>query len=203
LFIFGFLSFVRFLSDPDFWLDWTAYGIELQLGIALALGVIINRVKPKVFFSFLVSVFFVLLFSYLVKNYVLGSLRKDIKNSVEYRIGQVLSERVKPGETVFLSGSSVFWLNAFFNISQIRGGNDASSVNRDWRKAAWEIREGEDIEKTINWMKKLNISWLVVHTSESKEFFHDFIHPEKFEGTERLEKVYDQNGDKIYFLKEK
>lgn len=38
LFIFGFLTLVRFLSDPDFWLDWTAYGVELQFGMAMLLG---------------------------------------------------------------------------------------------------------------------------------------------------------------------
>ncbi|MDP3954895.1 MAG: hypothetical protein Q8Q15_00850, partial [bacterium] len=38
LFIFGFLTLIRFLSDPDFWLDWSAYGVELQFGGALALG---------------------------------------------------------------------------------------------------------------------------------------------------------------------
>ena len=53
----------------------------------------------------------------------------------------------------FLSGTTAFWLNAFFDIPQVRGGNDGPSAHPDWRAAAWEIREGKDPEKSVEWLK--------------------------------------------------
>jgi hypothetical protein len=216
LFIFGFLSLVRFISDPDFWLDWSAYGLEIQLGLAVFGGLLLNRFQIAKRHSQGVAqaqhhlrdsgwrVIFItvycLLFTVVFKNRVLGTLQKNITKSVEYKIGQSLSKTLKPGERVFLSGSSVFWLNAFFDIHQMRGGVDRAAVHPTWRKAAWEIREGKKAEKTLKWLKDLNVSWLVVHGESSKEFYHDFKYPEKFEGIKGLNKVYDKAGDRIYKL---
>jgi len=226
LFIFAFLTLMRFISDPDFWLDWSAYGLEIQMGLGILGAFVIARSPAecgrtkqskaymrllrfarndrncdarKVFsFNILLFTLYSLLFTLIFKKHVLDTLQNDITRSVEYKIGQKLSGLVKPGEEVILSGSPVFWLNAFFDISQIRGGIDRVSVNQDWRKAVWEIREGKDPEKSIKWLKDLDISWLVVHTEDSKEFYHDFKYPEKFEEVEELEKVYDKSGDRIY-----
>ena len=43
-FIFGFLTLIRFLSDPDFWQDWTSYGLELQMGGAILLGMLVSKI---------------------------------------------------------------------------------------------------------------------------------------------------------------
>lgn len=202
LFIFGFLTFVRFISDPDFWLDWSAYGLEIQFGLAIALALVINQVLNSKYQKYFIFTFYFLLFTFIFNKYVLGTLQKDITQSVEYQIGKELTNVVKPGEKVFLSGTTVFWLNAFFDIFQVRGGNDRVSVNQQWRQAAWELREGERGEKSIEWLKKLKITYIVVHTQESKEFYHDFVYPEKFEQLGGLKKIYEQNGDRIYKLED-
>lgn len=221
LFIFGFLTLLRFLSDPDFWLDWSAYGTELQMGIGIGLGMILNSLlatlkhrtalpateaqKFSVFQRFFsVSVILLFLFGIwlLVFNkYVLETLQPDISKTVEYRIGKQLSEIAKPQERVFLSGSTAFWLNAFsasWRIPQVRGGVDQGSVDPNWRRAVWEIREGSDPDKSIKWLKELDVSYLVVHTEESKEYYHDFYYPEKFERVPGLKKIYEEEGDRIY-----
>ena len=218
LFIYVCLTLLRFLSDPDFWLDWMAYGIELQMGIGIALGVFFEdrRRKSEDGFrrqmtegrqkiSFQSSIFlalYFLLFTFVFNKYVLGTLQRDISQTVEYKIGSQLSKIAKSGERVFLSGTTAFWLNAFFDIPQVRGGKDEAAINQSWRKAVWEIREGTEPEKSVEWLKKLGVSYLVVHTDESEEYYHDFSHPEKFEGVEELEKVYDEGGDKIYKLED-
>lgn len=212
LFIFGFLSLLRFLSDPDFWLDWTAYGTELQFGFAILGGLVVKRLGKLIGIMGLIGLMGIWVM--ITNKYVLGTLQKDITNTVEYRIGRRVSEIAKPpstsfdkaqnkssgqaGERVFLSGTTAFWLNAFFDLPQVRGGKDQSGVDPNWRKAAWEIREGTEIEKSIEWLRKLEVSYLVVHTEESGEFYHDFAHPEKFEEAGGLEKVYDEEGDRIY-----
>ena len=198
---------MRFISDPDFWIDWSAYGLEIQMGIALCLGLVmsgqllknkkhISKIKYFSIFFFLITAY-CLLFTFVCKH-TINTLQKDITQSVEYKIGTQLEKIVKPGEKIFLSGSTVFWLNAFFDIPQVRGGVDRASVNPDWRKAAWEIREGKNAKDAKKWLKTLNIDWLVVHSPDSQEFYHDFKYPDKFEELKELEKVYDKNGDRIY-----
>lgn len=210
LFIFGFLTLMRFISDPDFWLDWMAYGTELQFGLAILGGWLLGKwVKQargstgvKTGIILVTTILFMVWFS-IFNQFVLGTLQKDITQAVEYRIGSRLNEIAKPGERVFLSGTTAFWLNAFFDIPQVRGGVDQTSVDSNWRKAAWEIRGGTEPEKSIKWLKELNITYLIVHTQESEEFYHDFAYPEKFEEVEELKKIYDEKGDRIYQLMDK
>jgi len=219
LFIFGFLTLIRFISDPDFWLDWSRYGTELQLGIAIGLGVFTNNflttLKPRISLcrsneaekkfnvSGLLSVSVVLIFIFgvwflLFNKYVLMTLQRDIKSTVEYRIGNQLSQLAKPRERVFLSGTTAFWLNTFFNIPQVRGGRDQASVHPSWRQAVWEVREGTEVEKSLKWLRELEVKYLVVHTEESEEFYHDFVYPEKFENVSGLVKLHEERGDRIY-----
>ncbi|MDP3888425.1 MAG: hypothetical protein Q8Q24_00120 [bacterium] len=235
LFIFGFLTLVRFLSDPDFWLDWSSYGVELQMGIAIALGgwlggkpedrrqrtedglqktedgrQIIENQFSVFSLQNLFSVFrlpssillalYLILFIFVLNRYVLGTFQKDITQTVEYRLGNQLAKIAKPQERVFLSGTTTFWLNAFFDIPQVRGGTDQASIDPDWRKAVWEVREGATTESTERWLKALKITYLVVHTKESDEFYHDFDDPEKFEQISGLKKIYEEKGDRIYRL---
>lgn len=196
LFIFGFLSLLRFLSDPDFWLDWTAYGIELQLGLAIFGSLVVKRLGKLIGLMGLIGL--IGIWVVMTNKYVLSTFQRDINQSVEYRIGRQLSKIAKPDERVFLSGTTAFWLNAFFDLPQVRGGKDQAAVDPNWRKAVWEIRQGTDVEKSIEWLRKLEVSYLVVHTVESGEFYHDFVHPEKFEEVEGLKKIDDEDGDRIY-----
>ncbi len=208
LLVFLCLSLLRFLADPDFWLDWIAYGTEIQFGLAIALALIVPALFSKLFtlrYSLFAIIFAYCLMPiawlFLFNQYVLSTLQTDITQTVEYRISKQLSETADPGERVFLSGTTAFWLNAFpasWRIPQVRGGVDQASIDPEWRRATWEIREGVDLEKTLEWLKKLRVAYVVVHTPDSEEFYHDFVYPEKFEGGEGLEKIYDQNGDRIY-----
>jgi hypothetical protein len=204
LFIFGCLTLLRFLSDPDFWLDWTSYGMELQFGLAIAGGILLSRASKGKRKLLIPIAYCLLLLSWLfiTNNYALGTLQPNIAKAVEYRIGKQLEEIVKPGERVFLSGTTAFWLNVFWNIPQVRGGADQVSVDPNWRQAVWEIRAGDDPKKSVRWLKMLKIAYLVVHTKDSEEFYHDFVYPEKFEGVGGLEKVYEERGDRIYKLED-
>jgi len=202
IFIFGFLTLARFIADPDFWLDWSAYGVELQMGIGLVFSLILSKIRTKPRQTYATLFFSVLLIAswlLLVKYYAIDTLQEDITESVEYQIGKKLTEIVEPGERVFLSGTTVFWLNAFFDIPQVRGGVDEAAVHLTWDKAAWEIREGTKVELSEKWLRELGVNYLVTHDRSSKEFYHDFTYPEKFEEG-NFQKLYHQDGDRIYKL---
>lgn len=202
-FIFGFLSFLRFLSDPDFWLDWSAYGIELQLGLGMTFGILTQKLwltGNKILFGVLFAVY--LVFGGIIFNkYVLGTFQRDIKQSLEYQISSQLNKIAKPGDRVFLSGSTAFWLNTFVDLSQVRGGVDQASKDGSWRNSAWEITKGEDSQKALEAIKKLGVKYLVVHTNGSQEYYHDFKNTDKYLNSDAFKLLYNRDGDFIYYLK--
>jgi hypothetical protein len=198
---------VRFLSDPDFWLDWSAYGTEIQFGLAILGGFIVSRLfEGKRYQSLIllcILTLYFLQFAILFNKYVLHTFQRDITETVEYRIGEWLDAKVKEQESeragrVFLSGTTAFWLNAFFDIPQVRGGRDQASVDPNWQAAAWEIRHGESADEAERVLKALKISYLVVHTQGSEEFYHDFVYPEKFEDNQSFKKIFGEKGDIVY-----
>lgn len=203
-FIFGFLTLIRFLSDPDFWQDWTSYILEIQMGGAILLAIFIGRllrseklqIFPRSFFLVGVSVLLFLPWI-LAPNKFLG-IRSSIQNSIEYRMGKWLTEHVKTGERVYLSGTTAFWLNSFFNVSQVRGGVDQGATHPFWARASYEIREGQNPEIAENWLQALGVSYLVIHPSTSSEYYHDFKYPDKFDNRQNLKKVFSDRDSIIY-----
>lgn len=226
---FLFLSLVRFVFDPDFWTDWSAWGGELEAGLALILSGVIGRVKatpqeekesadeledqglaagdtahqtfnPTGFlinpsgFPFVVILLLGIFSSWIfILSFDIPWLpQRSIEDAVEKRVAGFLAENVAPDERVFLSGSTVFWLNAFphppstiqypTSISQVRGGSDQNSLHPFWARAAYAARESQDPELVEAWLRALGVSWVVVHGEESKEYYHDFKNLEVWEG---------------------
>jgi len=177
---------------------WVAHANETRMKIA--------RINANRVIVLVVCCLWSVVWLFTFNKYVLGTLQWGITETVEYRIGKFLSKTISPvkspggdhGVKALLSGTTTFWLNAFFDIPQVRGGKDEVSVHPTWREAVWEIREGIEPEKSVKWLKDLDISYLVVHIEDSEEFYHDFKHPEKFENAFGLEKIYDEEGDRIY-----
>ena len=126
--------------------------------------------------------------------------RRSIENTVEYKVSYELASLVRPEETVFLSGSSVFWLNALFDIRQVRGGRDEVSRSA-WRPMAWEVREGEDAASSYAALSGFGIDYLVVHKENSGEYYHDFPFSDKFENNSNFQKVFADSGDLIFKIK--
>lgn len=178
LLTFTFLSLFRFLSDPDFWMDWTAWMGELEIGFVFLLTLINIKFKPLKAILFLVP--------FLLTFYAYTRLGKPSLITKEIPKGaQSLSEvaNLTGTKRVFLSGTTVFWANALTDIYQVRGGKDEVSKDPSWAKGAWVIRESPSIEETKLWIKNLGVSYVLVHGPKSPEFFHDFKNLGKWEGT--------------------
>ena len=228
--VFGLLTLFRFFGDPKFWMDWTSWMGEVEVGLVL---VIASNFQFKIFnfqsifkFKFYdsikvsnfklrsfslknqiskLSIIYLLFTIYILGGWILAWQnrhfwlpRKSIENTVEFKIAKFLNSQVKLDESVFLSGSTAFWLNSFYDISQVRGGMDQVSQDSRWRQATWEIREGESSQKSAKWLEELQIKYLVVHDENSHEYYHDFGNPDKFSQITSLKKIYEQEGDVIY-----
>jgi hypothetical protein len=196
--VFGLLTLLRFLSDPDFWQDWTAYMVELQIGMSFLLAEWMSK-KDK-YTKGVVILTGLILFSFIFTTRVVKPIQRYPETILAYRLGSQLKELVQPGKRVFLSGSSVFWLNTWYDLPQIRGGNDRVSADRNWREIAWELREGDSPEKAYEAMVMGEIHCLVVHQNGSSEFYRDYKYPTKFSQIKGLEVQFDQSGDLIYCL---
>ena len=190
-------------------MDWSAWLWEVEIGLVLLAVILIDRCGWKLtvpdrkimYLGIVLIALFVFGWSMVFANRGFWMPTYNIENTTEYRVAGELGKFVKPDETVFLSGTTAFWLNSLENVKQVRGGRDEVSVNDDWRGLVWEVRMGQDGKKAVGKLKSLGVEYLVVHTDYSAEYYHDFENPEKFEGLDLLTKVDDKDGDIIFRLK--
>ena len=208
-FVFAILTLIRFMADPDFWMDWTAWMGEVEVGVALLFAKQVLSMKYEVL-SFRSKLLLITLPLLLISGWFFAWQQKDfwlprrtIEDTVEYKIASWLRNNLTIQQSnnspiVFLSGTTAFWLNSLVDVAQVRGGADHGSVDGQWREAAWVIRQGATADDTERALRALNISYIVVHTDKSEEFYHDFENTEIFKKVSNLEKVYDSEGDRIY-----
>lgn len=198
-FVFSLLTFARFIADIDFWQDYTSWGVELGIGLALFSAYLIKKFsspKTRIFFLFIISLSGLI---WIGKRPALRPLPK-IEDRIEYKITQILKQKMTPGERVYLSGSTTFWLNSLSDLWQIRGGQDKAAIHPFWSQASYQIREGENPHLSALWLKALGTEWLVVHGQNSQEPYHDFRHQEKFSKNQEFQLEWDNQQDYLYRL---
>lgn len=209
---FGFLTILWWATDPDFLTLYSRFFTEIDLVLALTSGLLFSKLIWKFYkswFHFLptpkigpilgsILLVFLIFIGFWTRFSRVNLPRFDIENSVEGAISAWLSDNLSPTDRVYLSGSTAFWLNwTAPNVSQIRGGVDSAATNPFWADASFNLREGEDGETTLAWLKALRTNYLVVHSLKSLEYYHDFKIGEKFAGIG--ETVFDNGkGDRIY-----
>ncbi len=202
---FFFLTIFRFMGDPDFWMDWKSWFGELEIGAALLIAknlpfTIYHLPFEKTYKSYIVN-FALLIFPFLAVFLVyrlIGrpSLLTKTPPGALQSLAALNTAVKKDNGRVFLSGATVFWLNAFYDIPQVRGGADQAAVNPFWNKAAYEIREGNKPELSLDWAEKLKIKYVLVHTSASLEYFQDFRNIGKWKEIGQI--VWQGGGDIVY-----
>ena len=184
-FSFFYLTIIRFIADPDFVIDWIGFLLELQFGMAVIIGSILGRFsKKRNAWAFLAGIFVIviLLNGSIVSNLAMQQFSNS-GHAYQQRILTILKENVPEGERVFLSGTPVFWVNAFIDQPQVRGGNDSMSVHPFWAQAAFQIREGKDPSISHDLLLALGSPYVLVHRGDSEEKFDDFKVPLKFDST--------------------
>jgi len=178
----GFLSLIRFLADWDFWQDWSQYGIELSMGVALGLGVgfqLLRQEKIKILGICLIGIF-ILGWIFTLTNHFWWprtSLNGALETKAASWVKVIESKCQDPSGcgTWFFSGTPVFWINALYpDVRQLRGGVDQGSTNKNWRDWAWILRESQNSEEIKKALSQSGIKYILVHTNISKEYYHDF-----------------------------
>lgn len=188
---FAFLTLVRFSLDPDFVLDWIGFLLEIQFGLSILVGLLLARLRWFfIVFILLTIVDLLVVVQLFTCSIVDRGILKQFNNaaiqqcgllgSYQNRITDLLANHVKRTERVFLSGSSVFWINYITKMNQVRGGNDSSAIHPYWAQGAYQIREGKNSVLAKDWLAALGASYILVQKEESDEYFSDFKHIEKY-----------------------
>jgi len=119
----------------------------------------------------------------------------SIANVPEAVIAQWLADHVTD-QRVFATGTICFWLDAFSNVSEIRGGSDQGASNIWWANVTSEMNTGSDPELSILWAEAWNVKYIVVIFPNASTAYHDYTYPNKFQGILALPYYY--NGFGIY-----
>jgi hypothetical protein len=190
------------------------YTPELDLSAAFLIGlvtagvaalVIRFRPEPSQSFRHLAKVgitglvLSVLIFSSTVTllplSYRVTAPSTSIADVPEYRIAAWLSSHVTD-ERIYATGTPGFWLNAFSNVQQIRGGSEQGAVNSWWAPVGYEINTGVDPQLSVLWAKAWNVKYIVVTFPNATTAYHDYLSPDEFSGV--LPLTYYYQGFGIY-----
>jgi len=119
----------------------------------------------------------------------------------EYRVADWLGRHAAHSR-VFLRGGYLFWLSAWTNVQAVDGGASQGLVNKLLFGASYGITWSEkpatakDRERARLWLDALGADYVVVSKPESREIYHDFIDPDKFDS---WEKVYDSGAGEVIY----
>jgi hypothetical protein len=114
----------------------------------------------------------------------------------ERRVAIWLDEHLALGERAYLTGDHAFWLNAFADVPQVRGGVDFAFANPWWAHVTYQVNTGTDSVIATQWMRALPARYIVVPGPTSSEVYRDYADPQKFDG--HLPVVFDERGVRIY-----
>ena len=211
LLVFGSITLASFFADTDFWQDYSRFGRSLDLSLATFVGgVLFTKVRLNKLFLYLLFGF-VVLFSTPFFGHRISLLQgsNQLRETAEYRVSDQISKLIldrcrssaECSSRVYLSGSSTFWLNSWFDLAQVRGGGEMGSLNDWWPHGSYQIREGSRADLAQAWLEALGVDTLVVHDVNSSEPYHDFRFPSKFEAMPEWEKIWEEDGDTIYRIR--
>ena len=117
------------------------------------------------------------------------------KGRIEYRISEWMHANL-PEARALATGSVRFWYNAWFDGAQFDGGSLQGLLNQTLTLGQWEIAAGDTAELSILWLQATGTDVVIVHDRNSREVYHDYVHPGKFDG---LPVLWDSGeGDRIY-----
>ena len=114
----------------------------------------------------------------------------------EFEITKWMNDHL-PGARALSTGSVRFWYDAWYNDAEAYGGSDQGMLNQNIVLASWEITQGTDPAPAIAWLQAIGADAVIVPGKTSQEIYHDYSHPEKFQGA--LTAIYDDHKGNIIY----
>ena len=134
------------------------------------------------------------------QKYVRKSWKLYVFEEHTHRVEYELQDWVRrnlPEARAHVSGSVRFWYMAWSDRAQVEGAQDPGILNDSFMPAHWEIVMGKDGEISKQWLQVLGADLIIVNGPNSREIYHDQLHPEKFRGV--LPVLYDSGHDDVIY----
>jgi hypothetical protein len=187
---FSFLTLWRALGNISFWMDWTSWLGEIEIGIGILIAANLKNLR------YLLLLIFPFVASFLIFKGLGAPVL--ISNSPPAEMKSITKLAELAGKNlVFTSGTGVFWLNAFYNTPQVRGGRDEVSINSRWLPVSYTLREGNDEKAILKGLNDLDVRFTLVNSDESPDYYHDFKNADLWDGLGKV--VWQGSGDTICF----
>jgi hypothetical protein len=123
------------------------------------------------------------------------------EQSVEYRLANWMDEHPPEGR-IFASGGLRFRMNSWFDLPQVGGGFETGLQNRIPWDLVYSVRTARvapdrETADTLLMLKALDTQYVVIHGPQSREYYHDFVRPERMAA---LPVVHHEEDDTVYTL---
>jgi hypothetical protein len=210
-FVFGWISTAYYVGGIDTIPESRRYAIEFELFLALAaaegLRLALRSTNQTVRMSAM-GVGGMMLLAGLPQLWAYSTQDRRLwmpappESTVEYRLAEWIAKH-PPAGRVFASGGLRFRLNTWFDIPQVGGGFETGLRNRNPWELSYRIRTGRDLRPgqetadTLAALRALGAEYVVVHGPKSKEYYRDFLKPERVAG---LAAVFRVDDDTVYQL---
>jgi hypothetical protein len=173
---------------------------ELDLVIFLALGVFFAWMASRGRWGLAAAAVLAIAciapgWHYVARSWKVIAPPAQYKDRVEYVITDWIHRNLR-GVRCLSTGSVRFWYNAWYDLPQLGGSSEQGLLNINSQHANAEAVLDDDINAAIAWLQATGVGAVIVHDKTSKEVYHDWPKPDRFEG--RLEKIYNHEGDRIY-----
>ena len=117
-----------------------------------------------------------------------------IASTAEFEISHWLGAH-NAGQRVFAPGTIGFWMQAFSDTPMLTGGFDNGERNTFLHDVIYQIYAGDRQDTMLAWLKAFGVGAVVGGGPKSREVYHPYAHPEKFDG---LTEIWRDGPDVIY-----
>ena len=210
-FVFGWIATGFYVFGIDTIPESRRYAVEFELFLAMALAEILRlafrstnstlRLCAGLTTAMLLIGGSLQIRSYLTQGW--DRWRPIPKSStIEYRLAEWIAQH-PPSGRVYATGGLRFRLHSYFDIPQVGGAFETGLRNRVPVDLAYRIRSAHNrnpaygAEQTLLELKALGAEYVVVHGPNSREYYRDFVQPERLAPMQRVFHVED---DTVYAM---
>jgi hypothetical protein len=172
------------------------YHLEMDLAFWLLAGLIASRVRvanPRIVIAVAAVI---CLFAAIRQHRRAQELERpiDIASTAEFEISHWLGAN-NAGQRIFAPGTIGFWMQAFSDTPMLTGGFDNGERNTFLPDVIYQIYAGDRQDTMLAWLKAFGIGAIAGGGPKSREVYHPYAHPEKFDG---LPEIWRDGPEVIY-----
>ncbi len=163
------------------------YHLEMDLAFWLLAGLLAAKVKVTRPRALLILMAAISLAIAVVQHKRAQNIEQPIAiaSTAEFEISHWLGQH-QPGQRVFAPGTIGFWMQAFSDTPMLNGGFDNGERNTFLPDVIYQVYAGDRQDTMLSWLKAFGVGAVVGDGPKSRESYHPYAHPEKFDGLTEL-----------------